>query len=321
MKFSGNKSLLSWCLADQAYGSGRPDRAEFRQHAKDNLANYKVPRQVQIDRRIAAKSVGQSPENRVAQNGFVSAAAHESNLDSDATELDETADLVVAQDDRNFRHFAISWQQSHAASRMKSPAIVCAKLVQAITGSDEVPDPETRFLDAGLDSLMIVEMSSQIQIEVGPSNRKFRPRSCLTIREFVTWENSWCKRLLLPIKHRRLPLPVHLSTNPMRATRHWQDEIANLTEEQALRRIDERARSLTPTEQDAHDDQSRTTFAQQTSAVENPRAETTTRRGSIVHRRTDRDRFDGLSFSAAFANARGVLALPAGSNRRSQRHS
>ena len=53
------------------------------------------------------------------------------------------------------------------------------------------PDPN-RFLDAGLDSLMIVEMSSQIQVEVGPSTRS-PPRSCSITHVFATLVIIWSR--------------------------------------------------------------------------------------------------------------------------------
>ena len=53
-----------------------------------------------------------------------------------------------------------------------------------LTGSEDGLEPDTRFLEAGLDSLMIVEMSAQIQAEVGsavdvPATLVFdHPRVC-----------------------------------------------------------------------------------------------------------------------------------------------
>ena len=51
--------------------------------------------------------------------------------------------------------------------RPKVSTTFVQNLVQAISGSEELPDADARFLDTGFDSLMVVEMSSQIQVELG----------------------------------------------------------------------------------------------------------------------------------------------------------
>ena len=43
-------------------------------------------------------------------------------------------------------------------------------LVNSVSGNQGTLDAQTRFLDAGLDSLMIVDMSNQIQAELGPQH-------------------------------------------------------------------------------------------------------------------------------------------------------
>ena len=57
--------------------------------------------------------------------------------------------------------------QTHAASRKQVATHFVQELVQSLSDSEQLPETECRFLDAGLDSLLIVEMSGQIQVELG----------------------------------------------------------------------------------------------------------------------------------------------------------
>lgn len=57
---------------------------------------------------------------------------------------------------------------THAASRKAACVEFVQHLVQHVSGEQQVLDPDTRLLEAGLDSLMMVEISNQIQVEVGP---------------------------------------------------------------------------------------------------------------------------------------------------------
>ena len=59
------------------------------------------------------------------------------------------------------RHFETSLVESHAAGRKKWPICFCNTWFSRSRNRRKLSDPETRFLDAGLDSMMIVEMSSQ----------------------------------------------------------------------------------------------------------------------------------------------------------------
>jgi acyl carrier protein len=48
------------------------------------------------------------------------------------------------------------------------------ELVQEIASLPATPPPEARLLEIGMDSLMIVELSNQIQAELGPQQEVSR---------------------------------------------------------------------------------------------------------------------------------------------------
>jgi acyl carrier protein len=57
---------------------------------------------------------------------------------------------------------------THKSERIRCVTGYLQELVRDIAELAAVPEHETSFLDAGLDSLMLVELSTQLQIEVGP---------------------------------------------------------------------------------------------------------------------------------------------------------
>lgn len=73
---------------------------------------------------------------------------------------------------------------THPAGRGRVANEFVQNLVKVITEEGELPNPNDGFLDAGMDSLMIVELSNQIQVELGsvhevPATLVFdHPRIC-----------------------------------------------------------------------------------------------------------------------------------------------
>ena len=56
--------------------------------------------------------------------------------------------------------------EAYASDRPRVATAFVQDLVQRLSLSSKQPEPASRFLDAGLDSLTIVEMSSQLQAEI-----------------------------------------------------------------------------------------------------------------------------------------------------------
>ena len=153
---------------------------DVQSFARQNLANYKVPRMVirldELPRNPAGKVLKtQLREYRLDGRGAGTASALDpadgptpvSNVADVADGTDEAAPAASASQlqEPTLRDTLMS---VHAASRRGAAVEFVQQLVRHVSGGEDLLDPETRLLDAGLDSLMMVEISNQIQVEVGP---------------------------------------------------------------------------------------------------------------------------------------------------------
>jgi len=221
-----------------AESSDRLDVVQIRQYAKDNLANYKVPRRIVFIDELPRNPSGKVLKTKLREMDLDGLPEHfqaerhsESENQADAIPLDRAVRQPTLR---------AELERSHAASRKDIANRFVQKLVQTITGSADAPDSEIRFLDAGLDSLMIVEMSSQIQVEVGPAQEIPAtlvfdyPRVC-DLGEFLVQELTTQELPPTPPKTRTT------STNSFEATSketsRLETEVASLTEAQALEEL------------------------------------------------------------------------------------
>ena len=105
------------------------------------------------------------------------------------------------------------------------------ELVRKIADLDELPSAETRFLDAGLDSLAIVEISNQLQVETGPENEI--PATLVFDHPRLCDLASYLVETLLPTETEA----AAGQTGPFETTARepdLRDEIESMTEEEAL---------------------------------------------------------------------------------------
>lgn len=169
-------------IVPQASYSSEDVTSDIRRHTKNNLANYKVP--------TAIVFIDELPRN--ASGKILKTKLREIDMTTDMpdADLDEQAESGVegsgANQAKAVRRPTLRDQlaSTYESRRLEVANTFVTSLVQAISGSEETLEPKTRFLDAGLDSLMIVEMSSQIQVEIGtdqeiPATLVFdHPRIC-----------------------------------------------------------------------------------------------------------------------------------------------
>lgn len=210
--------------------------SDILQHAQDNLANYKVPRQI-----IRIDELPRNPSGKVLKTKLRKMEIGIPSLRGGAQSPDSDPCSVATSQHRSDQTPTLRerLQQSHAASRRDIANQFVQRLVQTITNSSEIAEVETRFLDAGLDSLMVVEMSGQIQREVGPereipSTLVFdHPRIC-DLGEFLL-------QTILPSEETIVPQPNSSSTNESGTKpdsgSSLETEIAQLSEEQALKEL------------------------------------------------------------------------------------
>ena len=155
-------------LVAGASGKAADDQlnASVQKLASENLANYKVPREFVVIDELPRNPSGKILKTKLREmdiagvNLGVSEQSEESSADS----------AIVSSAKLRPPTLRKQLQSAFAADQPKVSLNFVQGLVQSITGSEERPESDTRFLDAGFDSLMVVEMSSQIQVELGPEN-------------------------------------------------------------------------------------------------------------------------------------------------------
>jgi len=134
------------------------DLRDIQQHARQNLANYKVPRVV-----VSLEELPRNPSGKVLKTQLRTYSLEDSvRLESEGQE-DATAQSQLREP--TLRKTLLA---THAVSRRAACIEFVQHLVQHVADTESLLDPDTRLLDAGLDSLMLVEISNQIQVEVGP---------------------------------------------------------------------------------------------------------------------------------------------------------
>ena len=190
---------------------------DVQQFAKEDLANYKVPREFDLIDELPRNASGKILKTKLREMQ----AAEPVN----STMTEPTADTPTA----NLRPASLrqQLQNSFPADQPKVATTFVQNIVQALTDSKELPDPKERFLDTGFDSLMVVEMSSQIQVELGsetevPATLVFDyPRIC-DLAQF-----------LLTAIVAEQPQPAKQPATPQ-AKSNTGNEVAAMSEEQAL---------------------------------------------------------------------------------------
>ena len=166
---TGNESIENVC-------------ASIATHAKANLGNYKIPRQI-----IPIDELPRNPSGKVLKTKLRErSGGNEACEKSDSiVRADESVNEAASVGDAT----TLAEPVPHALTPVKPPVLraTLAKvhdseklrvatqfvsgLVQEVCDMPSPPNPEIRFLDAGLDSLTIVEMSAQLQAEVGSATQ------------------------------------------------------------------------------------------------------------------------------------------------------
>lgn len=121
------------------------------QLTKERLANYKRPRQL-----ITVDKLPRNPSGKILKTKLREMAPQY-----------ELKNRPAFADSKRPPSLRKKLAATHEASRPTAAVQFVQTVVQEITDSTDPPDPDSRFLEAGLDSLGVVELSSQMQIEVG----------------------------------------------------------------------------------------------------------------------------------------------------------
>lgn len=229
---SGEQVAAFVVLADHAQES--PEQiAEIRQYAKEHLALYKVPRHVKSIMELPRNSSGKILKTELRKLAWPT-QSRESNLDVRKLKLPVPSDAKIVDQRSTLPPLRDQLVASHAASRNGLAISYVTNLVQSILGSAKVPDQNMRFLDAGLDSLMIVELSSQIQSEVGEHQEI--PPTLVFDHPRISDLGKFLAQTLAPVAS---TTPPAVGQSPTKSSDFAGvvNEIANLSEEQALEEL------------------------------------------------------------------------------------
>ncbi len=230
----GEKVVAFLVASPSGLNDGEQLIQEVRTLASENLGNYKVPREF-----ILIDELPRNPSGKILKTKL---AKRERSQSDPAIPNDDSSGGSKAKpalsSQANLRPATLRNQLKSAFSADQSKISVgfVQNLVQAITGADELPEEDVRFLDAGLDSLMVVEMSSQVQIEVGndveiPATLVFDYPRINDLAEFLlTTINSEMDQVSTQTETKTSKPPkTHFNSSP-----NVEKEIASMSEEQAL---------------------------------------------------------------------------------------
>ncbi len=138
--------------------------AAIRGHAEEHLASYKVPRTIVAIDELPRNPAGKVLKTKLREYDLSAGNSAPLGVDADGKQ----AAVLPSQNQLREPTLLKRLQSTHRSGRSRVANRFLQELVQTMSQQDELPDTDARFLDVGLDSLMIVEMTGQLQLEVGP---------------------------------------------------------------------------------------------------------------------------------------------------------
>ena len=230
------EKVVAFLVADGSQNlSGDELTQDVQKIASENLANYKVPREF-----ILIDELPRNPSGKILKTKLREMDNSGITQSQSATQNGTPTDSAsVASANLRPATLRKQLQQSFAADHTQVSTNFVQNLVQAITDSDELPEPNARFLDAGLDSLMVVEMSSQVQVEVG--NETEIPATLVFDYPLISDLAEFLLTTIVADHDQTHDKATNSETAKLRPphfnTRNSKAEIATMSEEQALEEL------------------------------------------------------------------------------------
>ena len=152
-------------FGEQVFGflvltEGTPEQtalSDISAYAQSHLGNYKVPR-----RMVAIEKLPRNPSGKVLKTKLREMAAESINVASINGQTDTAAPLAAQSPT-----LKPLLQKSHRSERLRTTIEFLRQQVRNLSGEESSPDADQSFVDAGLDSLAMVSLSTQLQIEIG----------------------------------------------------------------------------------------------------------------------------------------------------------
>ncbi len=162
------EQVVAWIVIDQDAAAGKSESdilANVKEHAREHLANYKTPKHVwsiaALPRNPAGKVLKKVLREQSPSVAMESIESDPENPAGVSMEVIQALRTTVAPQLRE------KLSSAYASEAQRATQTYLQNVIQNITGDTAPPALEDKLLDAGLDSLMLVELSHQLQAEVG----------------------------------------------------------------------------------------------------------------------------------------------------------
>ena len=130
------------------------------EHARQHLANFKTPQQIVIAEQLPRNPSGKVLKTKLREHTLPDRLV----VASDDADTNSTSTALAAVREPTLRKLLAS---THQASRKGVAIEFLQGLIGSLTDSTETVEHDARFLDVGMDSLTVVELSTQLQAELG----------------------------------------------------------------------------------------------------------------------------------------------------------
>ena len=159
------EQVVAWVVLTD--GQDSESLPEIESFAKANLGGYKVPSQFRV-----VQELPRNPSGKILKTTLREMATAGISGGSGDAEYAAGAQPAVEHAASRLHppELAGLLNRAHASSRVSIATEYVQKLMAEIGQLESVPDPDVSFVEAGLDSLAIVELSTQIGHEVGPDH-------------------------------------------------------------------------------------------------------------------------------------------------------
>ena len=150
--------------------SGTEIIAQLREFCQQNLASYKTPKQFLLIDELPRNPSGKVLKRilRERANSMIAEQQQATSVKTDEVDSDSTEVLKPESSTQTPRSaWVIEILQSHPANRSREITSMLQQEVQQMLQLDELPTPDERFIEAGLDSLLIVDLQERLKQQLG----------------------------------------------------------------------------------------------------------------------------------------------------------
>ena len=227
------EQVVAFVVAADSNSADSALPVRLQDYAKQHLGSYKIPRQFFI-----VEKLPMNPSGKVLKTQLREMAAEKfPRIANSEAANSRMAPIASVKGSVKPATLATELQNVHASERLRVATQFMQKLVGEVCESDGLPDSNTTFVDAGLDSLMIVELAAQLQTEVG--DRAELPATLIFDYPRISDMSQFLVQLLLPgstekdANERATPA----TKKPNAESIDLRSNIEGMSEEQALQEL------------------------------------------------------------------------------------